>query len=1797
MSSIDERIVQMQFDNKQFESGVKETTSSLKQLKEGLNFDSAAKSLNSLEKSAGKFDISNIAQGVQAIQDRFSTMGIVAMNVISRITNGVLDLGTAMANALITQPLKDGFAEYETQLDSVQTILSNTQSKGTTIDQVNSALDELNTYADKTIYNFSQMTRNIGTFTAAGVDLQTSVDSIKGIANLAAASGSSATQASTAMYQLSQAIANGKVNLQDWNSVVNAGMGGELFQNALKRTAEHMGTDVDSLISKYGSFRESLTKGEWLTTDVLTETLKQISGAYTEADLIAQGYTEDQAAAIAQLADTAEEAATKVKTFSQLIDTLKEALGSGWTKSWEYIFGDYEEAKVGWTNINDLLSGMINDSANARNSKLLEGFGSGYKQLVEQGITDTTRFKEVLSETAKSAGVDIDSMTADGTALQDTFTKGWVTGDMLKTTVQTMTDELNNMSQEERDANGYTSEYVENMQKLNEELQNGTLNADEFASKMGRASGRENMLEGIYSIMKTLQSVIGAVKEGFEEIIPPITGEQIYQLTVKFKDFITSLEPTTETLENLKTVGKGFASVLDLILQAIKAVASPFADFLTGGAMDSAVGTVGDLVLKFANFAISLDEAAKSGTFFSEVSSAIKSALEFIGSKLQDVNSKIDGFIDNLNFSSVLSGLKSFLGIVGDGLSSAIGWLGENGVPIIKTTLKVLAALWTAQGAKDFLSTMSNIKEKVEGLIGKAKDAKEAVGDGKGGGILGNLLGIDFSEAADSFNEVLGSLHDSLDAFTTGLKIGSIVLVAAAIATLVGSIKVLSEINGASVTASIVAIGVLFKELNTATKSLVKNLQGMNTKDVLKVATAMLVMAKAVQWLSDAVVTLSDLGWEELGKGLTGVAGGLGGLVAAVKIIGDSGIKLSTSVAILALAESCKILAEAMKTFSGFSWDEIARGLTAMGGALAEIVAAVKVLGKVSSGGKALAGAISVVAIALVLGKIADAFQDFASMDWESIGRGAVAMGAALGEVVAAVAILGKFAGFKSILGSVSIAIVVNTLDELYSGFKDFGSMDWDSIGRAAVGMGVALGEVAASAGILGTVAGLSGIFGAGSIKIVTDGLGQLADAFQKFGSMSWDQVGVGLTGMGLALLEVAGLSGALGMIAGFSGILGAGSILIAVQSLQPIADALQQIGSMTWDQIATGLEGMGLAMLVIGGMATALGAVGGMAAVGALALDFISLSLMPIYEALKQFASLSWDEINTGITAMTLCLAALATGGFANSLGIIGDLGIAIVAEPLGTLADSMKKWATVKVPSDLGDQLTSLGKGLYSFFNEEGIFGMLSSGSLPDTATGLGELATAMGKWKNVTIPEGLDEQLGNLGSAVDSFVTNLGLFGSLGVGSLGDSGEALGKLATGVSKWKDVTVPSDLGTSLTSLSDGIKGFTTAGLGAATIMAFAEPIGSFATNASKWANFSLPSTIGTDLSNLGTGIGSISSIANPYALNTIGNGLTTIYNASSAMQGVDYASVGSALVTFSTDMATVNSNLSGVSESIAAMFTSIASTVTSSVSSLTSSLSSKAKEIPTAISSGVSSNSSTATNALRSLLQSCSSIASSFSSNGFRTAGYNMAIGLANGIRAGRSSVISAATSVATAALTAAKSALGEHSPSRYTHKFGLNVDYGLINGMLKLKKRVASSAASVGTAAIDGISGSMNSIQNGSFSKLTPVLDYSKTTSIGSLPSTRSMAISAQLTNASVINPISSMKQSMEYDNARVLKSNTDVLNAVTNLNDNMANYADAVANSETAMYVDGKKLASTIARPMNSSLGQLQRRSKL
>ena len=437
MASVDDRIVRMEFDNASFEKKLGATLTSLDnlekklkfegtgkgfsnvaqeagKLEKSLKFENAGKGISNVSREASKLNLSQMASAVQGVADKFKTMGVVGVTAIANIVTKAVGAAGRIAKQLSLQQIIDGFKEYETNIGSIQTILANTKDQGTNLKDVNSALDQLNTYSDKTIYNFGQMAKNIGTFTAAGVDLDTSVQSIKGISNLAAISGSSSEQASTAMYQLSQAISTGTLKLQDWNSVTNAGMGGKVFQKALFETGKALGTIKDTPIDQTfdqwtdagNSFRGSLTKG-WLTSEVLTTTLQGFTGEMTQAQLTAKGFTKEQAKAIIELGKTGVDAATQVRTLSGLIDTTKEAIGSGWSASFRIVFGNFKEATKLFTGISQAVGNMVSKSAKARN-ELLQGWKDlGGRTLLIESLKTTIKNLGKILKPIKDAFHDI----------------------------------------------------------------------------------------------------------------------------------------------------------------------------------------------------------------------------------------------------------------------------------------------------------------------------------------------------------------------------------------------------------------------------------------------------------------------------------------------------------------------------------------------------------------------------------------------------------------------------------------------------------------------------------------------------------------------------------------------------------------------------------------------------------------------------------------------------------------------------------------------------------------------------------------------------------------------------------------------------------------------------------------------------------------------------------------------------------------------------------------------------------------------------------------------------------------------------------------------------------------------------------------------------------------------------------------------------------------------------------------------------------------------------------------------
>ena len=568
--TVDERVVEMRFDNKDFEKNVQTTMSTLDKFKQKLNFGGASKGLENIEKSAGKVKLSGLGSAVETVQAKFSALEVIGVTTLANITNSAVNAGKKIVDAFTLEPVMSGFQEYETQINAVQTILANTSSKGSTLEDVNKALDELNHYADMTIYNFTEMTRNIGTFTAAGVDLDTSVAAIKGIANLAAVSGSTSQQASTAMYQLSQALAAGTVKLQDWNSVVNAGMGGQVFQDALKETAKVHGVAIDKMIKDEGSFRETLQKG-WLTSDILTETLSKFTGDLNEKQLKTMGYSEEQIKSIMKMGKTANDAATKVKTFSQLFDTLKEAAQSGWTQSWETIIGDFEEAKSFLTSLSDKFSVIINDSANKRNDLLEGALGSKWDAFIEKinkaGVS-TKKFESSLKSTAKSQGVSIDSMVKKYGSLEKAFASGKLSSRLLVDTLKNIAGQTKTTTKTTEDMSGKLKKF----QKVVNSVWNGDYKNGEDRIKALTKAGYD---------YKKVQDLVNKTVDGHKLTLKDLSVAQLKNVgyTKKQIESIKALAneaektgtPLNELIQNLEKPN-GRQLLLDSLMNTIDGI-------------------------------------------------------------------------------------------------------------------------------------------------------------------------------------------------------------------------------------------------------------------------------------------------------------------------------------------------------------------------------------------------------------------------------------------------------------------------------------------------------------------------------------------------------------------------------------------------------------------------------------------------------------------------------------------------------------------------------------------------------------------------------------------------------------------------------------------------------------------------------------------------------------------------------------------------------------------------------------------------------------------------------------------------------------------------------------------------------------------------------------------------------------------------------------------------------------------------------------------------------------------------
>lgn len=1107
--TIDERVVEMRFDNKQFESNVQTSLSTIEKLKKSLDMDGATKGLESIDSAAKKVDMSGLGSAVETVKTRFSALEVMAVTALANITNSVVNTGKQMLHSLTIEPISQGFEEYELKMGSIQTIMMST---GASLEEVNKYLQELNTYSDKTIYSFQDMTSNIGKFTNAGVGLEDAVMAIQGVSNVAAVSGANANEASRAMYNFAQALSAGYVKLIDWKSIENANMATVEFKTQLLESAVACGTLTKTADGMYKTvkgnvidathgFNDSL-QDQWMTTEALVGTLRNYADETTEIGAKAFAAAQD------------------VKTFTQLMDTLKEAVGSGWANTWEILFGDFEEAKELWTGLSQVIGGFIDAQADARNEML-----QGWKDL--GGRTK-------LIEALKNAFEGVQSVIKPiYEAFREIFPP---------TTAQQLYD------------------ITENLRKFT-----ANLKLSDTAS-----ANLKSTFKGLFAILDIVKQAFSAIFTAIKPLFGGFgtLGDGILSFTGGIGDAIVAFDEFIKTSGAFQKVGEGIATVIQTIMTALSTLKNKIKEKFESANFELFHSLLERIHERMAQVGEAAGEM-KSGIIvafevigetlancqFVQLLSTVWNAVKTIGSGIIKIlgelgsslaknlgEANFSGIIDLLNgisFGAIAVGITKFVGTFRKAIED-IGSFKESFIGILDSVRGCFEAYQTQLQAGTLLKIASAIAILTASLI-----ALSLVDSEKLNVALGAITVL-FAELLASmavFNKISGQATGVMKSVTAMLGIATAVLI------LASALKKIADLDAKQLTTGLIGVAGLTTMMVAAAKAM-----SSNSKTIIKGATQMVIFAAAIKVLASACKDFGEMKWEDIGKGLASIAVLLTEVTAFTKLTGNAKHVISTGVALIAIGAAMKIFASAVKDFSGMQWDEIARGLVAMAGALAAVTIAVNFMPKNMIG--IGTGLIAVSAALLIL---ANALNQMGSMSWEEIAKGLITLGGAM-----AILAIGLNAMTGTLAGSAALLVAASALLVLTPVLAILGAMSWSSIVKGLVTLAGAFAILGVAGAVLAplvpSILALSGSLALIGVAVVGIGAGlALAGA------------GLSALAVGLTALAAAGTAGATAIVASLTVIITGVAALIPaivakigeaiVEFCKVIADSAGAIG------------------------------------------------------------------------------------------------------------------------------------------------------------------------------------------------------------------------------------------------------------------------------------------------------------------------------------------------------------------------------------------------------------------------------------------------------------------------------------------------------------------------------------------------------------------------------------------------------------------------------------------------------------
>lgn len=1189
---IDERVVEMRFDNAQFERNTRQSIKTLNALNESLKLEGAEKSFEKIEDASAKVDFDKMQSALESLNSKFSAVEVMGVTALMRITNQAMDTGEKLVKSLSIDQVTSGWNKYAQKTASVQTIMNAT---GKSITKVNSYLEKLMWFSDETSYGFTDMTQSLGQLTAAGGDIDKMIPMIMGIANATAYAGKGASEFQRVIYNLNQSYSQGYLNLMDWKSVELAGVATAELKQQIIDTGVELGKIKKGAVT-VGTFGSTLSK-KWADKEVMETAFGKLAD-FTMAikEGVDNGTYKNASEGIAALADQYDEATVKAfkaaqeaKSFSEAIDATKDAVSSGWLETFEIIFGNYDIAKGFWTDLTDSLWDLFAAGKDSRNDLLSGAFDNGWTQMMKSGLSDVSDLLETgLYQGLSNVGVitdeDVEKAGSFGAAVGEALKKGKLSTETLEKALRGAGNGFSKMldlSDAELKKLGYTRKEVENISskftKFFEKVDDGTLSISDFADKMTQTSGREHLFNGILNVLNDISAALQPMKDAFNDILGP-TSEGIYKALTAFDEFTGKLQLSEDTADKVQRAFAGFFSVIKMGLSFLKGVGSGIATVFTslspvGNSLLTLAANIGDYFVK-------LEQSSNITGTFSEVLSTLSYILDKVAGGIQKV---IDWIIE----------LGTKTSVVFDPIKAVGTWF-ENFISFITPKLK-----WLADKIGEIFEELGS---GVSGAFGNLNTnavwgfANAGMIAGLVAGIKGFLaafkdIGSTIKDTVGGVTELLNKLGVAIAAWKNNKNAETLKTIATAVAILAGSLVVLSMVKPERLAASVGAMISLFIELLAALA--IYDEITKKTKKVGKGTSSMVVMAAGVLILSSALKKIADIDSEKLVSSVIALGAVMAELVAAQIAISKwapDGAKHAMSM--LVMAAAVRVLAGAIEQLGSLEWDEIVKGLVAVGGLLAE-VAAFSALSKFSelSVGKA-AGILILAAALAVLEKSVTAFS---KMSLKQIGRGLAAVGGLLAEI-AAFSFLSSFAD-HILSTAVAMTILSGGLLILSNAMANLGGMSLEQIGAALAALGGGLIEM----GIALTLVKGS-LASAASFLIMAAALNALVSPLKTFSEMSLEEIGHGLLALGgamgifaiavggLSLIGpiVIGVSLALSLLAGsFALLLGA----MAAVSLMPLkmdvlVGALGTLGAAVGVFIAGVIAGLGTA---VGSIATAI--------------------------------------------------------------------------------------------------------------------------------------------------------------------------------------------------------------------------------------------------------------------------------------------------------------------------------------------------------------------------------------------------------------------------------------------------------------------------------------------------------------------------------------------------------------------------------------------------------------------------------